>query len=251
MMPPFPSPPLKFRTVGFPQYGYKASLSGETCRPAQGGTENADSRPVRGARPVCRHPSHASAMEERQALSPALSRFPRAAVQEASPLYPRGPWLRPELCCLGPSSLTTAPSASPASTQQLHGLAVYMPRLRCAGAPRRPAGPSLLSLPGFPRVPPPLRRWVRCVLPLLLTSRCQASSRRHPQVPVSPSYTRRGAYFGAAVFASCYGPRVCLALLTGCEPMESRALHRLSEDFVTRAFCSTRCRVVLRVRLDG
>jgi len=28
MMPTFPSPPLKFRTVGFPQYGLKASLSG-------------------------------------------------------------------------------------------------------------------------------------------------------------------------------------------------------------------------------
>ena len=28
MMPTSPSPPLKFRTVGFPQYGLKASLSG-------------------------------------------------------------------------------------------------------------------------------------------------------------------------------------------------------------------------------
>ena len=27
MMPTFPSPPLKFRTAGFPQYGFKASLS--------------------------------------------------------------------------------------------------------------------------------------------------------------------------------------------------------------------------------
>ena len=27
MMPAFPSPPLKFRTVSFPQYGFKASLS--------------------------------------------------------------------------------------------------------------------------------------------------------------------------------------------------------------------------------
>ena len=28
MMPTFPSPPLKFRTVGFPQYGFKAGFSG-------------------------------------------------------------------------------------------------------------------------------------------------------------------------------------------------------------------------------
>jgi len=27
MMPTFPSPPLKFRTVGFPQYGFKAGMS--------------------------------------------------------------------------------------------------------------------------------------------------------------------------------------------------------------------------------
>ena len=30
MMPAFPSPPLKFRTAGFPQYGFKASLSDRT-----------------------------------------------------------------------------------------------------------------------------------------------------------------------------------------------------------------------------
>lgn len=33
MMPTFPSPPLKFRTVGFPQYGFKASMSDKACRP--------------------------------------------------------------------------------------------------------------------------------------------------------------------------------------------------------------------------
>ncbi len=27
MMPTFPSPPLKFRTAGFPQYGFKAGIS--------------------------------------------------------------------------------------------------------------------------------------------------------------------------------------------------------------------------------
>ncbi len=32
MMPTFPSPPLKFRTVGFPQYGFKASMSDGACR---------------------------------------------------------------------------------------------------------------------------------------------------------------------------------------------------------------------------
>ena len=31
MMPTFPSPPLKSRTVGFPQYGLKASMSDRAC----------------------------------------------------------------------------------------------------------------------------------------------------------------------------------------------------------------------------
>ena len=31
MMPTFPSPPLKFRTTGFPQYGFKAGLSDKAC----------------------------------------------------------------------------------------------------------------------------------------------------------------------------------------------------------------------------
>ena len=32
MMPTFPSSSLKFRTVGFPQYGFKASMSDRACR---------------------------------------------------------------------------------------------------------------------------------------------------------------------------------------------------------------------------
>lgn len=42
MMPPFPYPPLKFRTAGFPQYGFKADisddafLSADLLRPAPG-----------------------------------------------------------------------------------------------------------------------------------------------------------------------------------------------------------------------
>jgi hypothetical protein len=30
MMPTFPRSPLSFRTAGFPQYGWKAGVSGET-----------------------------------------------------------------------------------------------------------------------------------------------------------------------------------------------------------------------------
>jgi hypothetical protein len=44
MMPTFPPPPLKFRTVGFPQYGFKASLSAEAC-PSNGRVKLAPSIP--------------------------------------------------------------------------------------------------------------------------------------------------------------------------------------------------------------
>jgi hypothetical protein len=36
MMPTFPSPSLKFRTVSFPQYGFKAGISDKAC-PAKRG----------------------------------------------------------------------------------------------------------------------------------------------------------------------------------------------------------------------
>ena len=50
MMPTFPLPSLKFRTVGFPQYGFKASLSGASLPTRSRRTESADTRPVRRTR---------------------------------------------------------------------------------------------------------------------------------------------------------------------------------------------------------
>ena len=146
------------------------------------------------------------------------------------PLYPRGPWLPHEFCCLARSSRTTTPSVSPAGTRRFHGLAAYTSRLRCAGAPRRPAGPSLLSRPYSPGVPSTIRRWVRDAVPLLVRTPmpgCLAlSPSRHPRKPASASNIRRGVLFDAASFALCCGPSGCPALLTGSDPMTSRARHR-------------------------
>jgi hypothetical protein len=56
MMPTSPSPSLKFRTAGFPQYGFKASLSDRACppapvvKPAPGMPTSADSLPRSFAR---------------------------------------------------------------------------------------------------------------------------------------------------------------------------------------------------------
>jgi len=87
-MPTSPSPSLKFRTAGFPRYGFKASLSAETCpaisqvKPAPGipcSTSGLSSAfaPGRVGMP-CR------------ALSPNASELPDAAVREAHASLPQG-----------------------------------------------------------------------------------------------------------------------------------------------------------------
>ena len=60
--------------------------------------------------------------------------------------HPRGPRSCPSYSCLGPSSLNLAPSAPLAGTSRFHRTAAYTRCLRCAGAPRRPASGSGLSL---------------------------------------------------------------------------------------------------------
>ena len=227
MMPTFPSPPLKFRTVGFPQYGYKASMSvGAFQRSGE-----VKSAPDIRSTPRCLSPAFARirAANASWALSPTRATPPRAAVQAALAAYPRGPWLRSEFCCLAPSWLTTTPSVSLAGTRRFRGTAVYTSRLRCAGAPRRPARPSLLS-------PSVLSR--RAIDPTPVGSRgCPvARAPRDTRLPrlvtespptraTSASYVRWFLDFGAALFASCYGPSVCLALLTGYERVGSRVSH--------------------------
>jgi hypothetical protein len=217
MMPTFPSPPLKFRTVSFPQYGFKASLSDPTCpsRPEVKPAPGIPSGPRWFAmvlRALMRYTTQVPPVHSPIGQSGVVFAHRRAA-------DPRGPWLRTGLSCPGPSSLTTTPSASLAGTRGLHGVPAYTPGLRCAGAPRRPARPSLLSLPCFPHVPPTLPRWVRCALPLSGTAipgflELLASRHPHPRLcQQSPT----GNPFEAASFASCCGPCVCPALLAGSD----------------------------------
>src|SRR6516164_2388552 len=88
MMPTFPSPPLKFRTAGFPRYGSKAGLSDEAF------------------------PANWFAIVLRalggHRLFPALCQG-RCAEEHlrasGSTALPQGPSLRSGLCCPSPSSL--------------------------------------------------------------------------------------------------------------------------------------------------
>jgi hypothetical protein len=182
--------------------------------------------------------------------------LPPAAVREAPPLYPRGPWLRFGLCCPAPSSLTTTPSASLAGTRRLHSLAAYTPRLRCTGAPRRPTRPSLLSLLCCPHAPLTLHRWVPRALPVV----CNASGTRLPRTiiespptkPVSASNPRRGYAFRCCII------RVMLRL--ACLPGPPDWLRRsevicaplrLLRTVVIPAFDADCRQATLGIRLDG
>jgi hypothetical protein len=134
MMPTFPSPSLKFRTVSFPQYGFKASLSGRAClhhravKPAPGIPASRSSlhRPFARIRPA----------SDAGHCVPANPRLRMPLCARHAPRYPRGPWLRSELCCLDPSSRTTTPSVSLAGTRRFHGL----PLIRRAFAVRERRG---------------------------------------------------------------------------------------------------------------
>ena len=96
MMPTFPSPPLKFRTAGFPQYGFKAGLS-EGAFPAR--------RPI--VAPSC-FASLLRAPRFQTCLSPlgvgAVVRW-SAAIRATDVALPQGSSLRFGLFCPNPSSL--------------------------------------------------------------------------------------------------------------------------------------------------
>ena len=80
MMPTFPSPSLKFRTAGFPQYGFKAGVSDRAC-------------PV-GAPRVARFASVLRApccIREIPVLCQGRMRIEAPPFEQPQPLYPRGP----------------------------------------------------------------------------------------------------------------------------------------------------------------
>ena len=91
MMPTFPPPPLKFRTAGFPRYGFKAGMS-DVAFPRL---------PTVCHRPSCslRPPDSPCSVSGTGALANTSVRADPAAL-------PQGPSLQSGLCCPGPSTLT-------------------------------------------------------------------------------------------------------------------------------------------------
>jgi hypothetical protein len=134
-------------------------------------------------------------------------------------------------------------------------ICAYTQRLRCAGAPRRPARPSLLSLPRFPYMPSTLLRW--CIVPSrcthtmladfleLLTSRLTTS-------PVSASNHRRGSPFRSCIVRFMLRP-ACLPSPPGWLRRDKVICSspRLLRYIVTPAFTVARRRTTVGIRLDG
>jgi len=229
MMPTFPSPPLEFRTVGFPQYGFKASLSGgaflddSPFKPAPG---------IRGSASSLRHPSHASAVA--RSYRGSGSAFVHASACRCAR---RLPFSTPGVLGSGPSSVVSVHLRllrphPPVSRAHRDFAARRLIRDAFAVRERRgdPRDLPYFRCRALPRMPPTLRRWVRPAVPFLLqgdTRLPRLINESPPTTPASASNSRRGLYFDAASFASSYGPRVCQALQTGYDDVVSRA-HRLA-----------------------
>ena len=102
MMPTFPPPPLSFRTVRFPQYGWKVGLSGSAF------PHVTQVKPAPGIPCVSRRFASALRALRCHTLRPALCRNGGLGgalpFEEISPL-PQRSSLRSGFCCPGPSSL--------------------------------------------------------------------------------------------------------------------------------------------------
>ena len=88
MMPPFPPSPLKFRTAGFPRYGFKAGLSDKAF-------------PARWFAVVLR----ALRCHRYSLLCVRVDALISTSVRADQAALPQGPSLRSGLFCPGPSSL--------------------------------------------------------------------------------------------------------------------------------------------------
>ena len=159
----FPPPPPKFRTAGFPQYGFKQAVS----------------RDLHG-------PSHLYATTVEVLTTRVYSvvgLLVQAAREASDTTHPSsGPWLRQRLFCPPASSLTMATSELLAATVGLW----IMPT-----ALRPPEGPQF-TLPEFDSVPPPLLRWLQ-----------DASREHAPLAGPSPILSGLGNHFFSAHQTTC------------------------------------------------
>ena len=252
MMPTFPSPPLKFRTAGFPQYGFKASMSDRAFLQAR------SLKPAPGIRSLPRSLLLPFARFRHRRSPGSVSKTIEASTCRCAgglPSLPQG--------ALAPVRVMLSRSInayySPMRQSHRHAatsrLCAYTQRLRCAGAPRRPARPSLLSLPCFPCMLPTLPRW--STVPSRYTHTAvpgflELLPSRLPTAPVSASYHRRGNPFRGCIVYFMLRPASLLSPPDWLRRDEVIcASPRLLRYIVTPASSVLRRRMTLGIKLDG
>jgi hypothetical protein len=134
MMPTCPSSPLKFRTAGFPQYGFKAGFPrGPSCH------DTDVSYPASLLPAFVLAAASVALVSETLVtkLTPPCERFHRSTPGVLAPVR----------VLLSRSLIAySTPSAPRAGTSRFRCLATYTPCPRCAFPPRRPTRGSVLSL---------------------------------------------------------------------------------------------------------
>src|SRR5580700_2260180 len=228
MMPTFPPLPLKSRTAGFPQYGFKADISGgPSCRPR-----------------VLHVAQFASALRASRYL---YHRIPRTASRRCGalvhhrasgllPLYPRGPRSSPGYVVPVHHRLIDPMRPTPWHSATSPSSGLYALPSLCPLGPRRPLSGSELSLTVLYRHVA-LRdpgESIGCIYPVPSpTTLAFDHLRRSRHFPPSPPSDSRGVnVFGASLrLAFAYDLSICLP---SCR---SRLGLRLAhEDFYSRAF---------------
>ena len=214
-MPTFPPPPLKFRTAGFPQYGFKISLSVRAC-PRDDRVKRAPRipRPARGLLSPSRTPP-ATGSTGLRSLAPKGN--PEGSSPQDAPLTPG-------VLGSGPSSVVSVHH----SLLRPHPPVSQAPE-DFAGSPLVPRAFAVRERRGDPRDLPdfPWRAVPTCRRPYpggsAGLSRCrwpaipgflELRASRHPRPRLCQQSVTR-VPFEAASFASCCGPCVCPALLAG------------------------------------
>ena len=250
MMPTFPPPPLRFRTVGFPQYGSKASLSARACP----GREEVKPTPGIPPSPAEFTPRLRAGTGDNLGTQPVRPEpgNPARSAPRTTPLTP-GVLSSGRVMLSRPSSPIRPHAPVSGAPADFVGYATYTAGPRWAGAPEAtpetfPTFPAVLSARAVASTPvgspPP---------PVVFRRRCQApadcdrvaphtSPRLCQQSPTGTRFRRCSVYFMLRP-ARLPGPPGWLRRGDYSPPP--------AEDRVTPALGAVRRRATLGVRLDG
>ena len=197
----FPPPPLKFRTAGFPQYGFKLAFNHCDLHPHDAALSD---------RPACTRARLAYTQPSTLHCAPlALAGMCAGPIVRA--FQSRGPWLASRFCCPAGSSLTMASSAPLHPSCRFMDYAAGLRPTICSGLGSRgsPIYSACLSLRAVFHTPLDRKGAFDRFFP------SRIGLHQFGNVSASKYATQSDSTWGfneAAKFTSCYGPAGLLAL---------------------------------------